>query len=283
VLPLTDIPQYALTHMDILYHYCSTASFHAIIQSHALWLSSLSLSNDTLVGKLVARTIDRLAERDSLAYEKVSLLKRGIRFFEETFDGLGFCLSEEGDLLSQWRGYAGDATGVAIGFSKKYLERLTKVKKSQDKSWCILQKGKYDPSAHDACVEPTYRKVTLLIENGTLKAAQPLGIMHKLTDQEIAVAEIAAPLASPVLTEVACVSRRAGMAGFLDAHNIWRRRLFSSFCKQPHRPVSRGQTCRVKTKPYSRSYFWSQAWHATEDSRKLPETEWLWRCKGKAF
>lgn len=40
--------------------------------------------------------------------------------------GLGFCLSAERDLLSQWRGYTGDGAGVAIGFNRLYLEELTK-------------------------------------------------------------------------------------------------------------------------------------------------------------
>jgi hypothetical protein len=112
--------------MDTLYHYCSTASFHAITQSHALWLSSLSLSNDTMEGKLVARAIARLAERDSLESKGFRLLQRIIVLLELAFDGLGFCLSEKDDLLSQWRGYAADATGVSIGFSKEYLKRLAK-------------------------------------------------------------------------------------------------------------------------------------------------------------
>ncbi len=112
--------------MDILYHYCSTASFHAIIQSRALWLSSLSLSNDTMEGKLVVRAIARLAERDSLEPKSFRLLRQIIGFSELAFDGLGFCLSEDGDLLSQWRGYAGNATGVAIGFSKEYLHESPK-------------------------------------------------------------------------------------------------------------------------------------------------------------
>ena len=34
------------------------------------------------------------------------------------------CFSEEADLLSQWRGYAQDGTGVFIGFSKKVLSTL---------------------------------------------------------------------------------------------------------------------------------------------------------------
>src|ERR1022692_3736988 len=125
--------------MEILYHYCSTASFHAIVQSHSLWLSSLSLSNDTMEGKLVASTIARLAERESLDQDHVRSLQHGIRFIEENIDGLGFCLSEEGDLLSQWRGYAENATGVAIGFSTEYLNLLTAANTSLDQSRFTLQ------------------------------------------------------------------------------------------------------------------------------------------------
>jgi len=144
-------------------------------------------------GKLVTSAIARLAKRDSLEYEHVRLLQRGIGFFEETFDGVGFCLSEEGDLLSQWRGYAGDATGVAIGFSKAYLKWLSSEKKLHDNPAFILQKVEYEPSSHEARVKPTYRKVTQLIKDGTLKAAQRLGLIQTvgMTDQEIAAAETA--------------------------------------------------------------------------------------------
>lgn len=39
-----------------------------------------------------------------------------------------FCLSEEADLLSQWRGYADDGRGVCIGFKKEALELYLKTK-----------------------------------------------------------------------------------------------------------------------------------------------------------
>jgi hypothetical protein len=87
--------------MAILYHYCSTASFLAIAQSQSFWLSSLSLSNDTMEGKLVASVIAHLAERDSLDQRTISSLQDAIGIFEQIIDGLGFCLSEDGDLLSQ--------------------------------------------------------------------------------------------------------------------------------------------------------------------------------------
>jgi hypothetical protein len=125
--------------MDILYHYCSTASFHAIIQSRALWLSALSLSNDTMEGKLVARAIERLAEGDCLDHKNVRLLRIGIQSLTGIFDGLGFCLSEKRDLLSQWRGYAGNATGVAIGFSAEYLTWLSHEKRIPNNPACMLK------------------------------------------------------------------------------------------------------------------------------------------------
>lgn len=36
-----------------------------------------------------------------------------------------FCFSELKDSLGQWRGYANDGGGIAIGFNKKYLDSIT--------------------------------------------------------------------------------------------------------------------------------------------------------------
>lgn len=108
---------------DCLYHYCSTQTFHSIIHNQTIRLSSLTLSNDALEGKVVSETVRRVIERqgtgraDMLAQIKTT----------ETYAGnaLGFCLSEDGDLLSQWRGYAMDGAGLCIGFSKEYLMQFT--------------------------------------------------------------------------------------------------------------------------------------------------------------
>ncbi len=43
------------------------------------------------------------------------------------------CFSGNGDLLSQWRGYAKDGTGVAIGFKTKYLEKFRTAIRDKDK------------------------------------------------------------------------------------------------------------------------------------------------------
>jgi hypothetical protein len=73
-------------------------------------------------GKLDTAILCRLAAQDFSRLDVIELEKRISQIFENV-DGLGFCLSEARDLLSQWRGYASNGSGVAIGFSKNYLEK----------------------------------------------------------------------------------------------------------------------------------------------------------------
>jgi len=91
-------------------------------------------------GKLVASTIVRLAKKDSLQQDFIRHIQDVLGIFERITDGLGFCLSENGDLLSQWRGYAGNATGVAIGFSAEYLNFLSEASRAGDKRGFTLKK-----------------------------------------------------------------------------------------------------------------------------------------------
>lgn len=136
-------------------------------------------------GKLVANAIARLAERDSLDQISISRLQDAIVFFEQIFDGLGFCLSEDGDLLSQWRGYAADATGVAIGFSSDYLKWLSDKYRDSNETGFTLQKVEYEPSAHESSVKPTYDQVKQLIDAGALKMPGIRSLLDSRTEQEI--------------------------------------------------------------------------------------------------
>jgi hypothetical protein len=163
--------------MSLLYHYCSVQAFHAIIQSQSIHLSSLSLSNDSQEGKLVAKTIARLARNDGLESSVIENLQHSISILEDMLDGLGFCLSEKGDLLSQWRGYAADATGFSVGFSKDYLEKLSEHKKSPKESGFNLYKVAYTMSNQDKLVEPTYTEAKLLIKDGALDFFKPKSLL----------------------------------------------------------------------------------------------------------
>ena len=135
-----------------LYHYCRTSIFHKIIDEKKIRLSSLSLSNDSTEGKLIGRILENLSNKNSLSDTKKKRLLEIINSIEHHYDGIGFCLSEDGDLLSQWRGYADDGKGVSIGFSKDFLEKITNNKKIK------LNKVSYSSEAQKNLVEPTFNE-----------------------------------------------------------------------------------------------------------------------------
>jgi hypothetical protein len=107
---------------DTFYHYCSNETLCSIINNTSIRLSSLSLSNDKTEGRLVSGLFKDLAAEESVMIDD---LLGYIKAAEENNHALGFCLSAEDDLLSQWRGYADNASGVAIGFSRECLEKFS--------------------------------------------------------------------------------------------------------------------------------------------------------------
>ena len=130
--------------MEPLYHYCSTETFHSIVKNRSIWLSSLTQSNDSKEGAVILEILIELANEADLTLAAQGRLESALRGGFDFFDGLGFCLSEEGDLLSQWRGYANDGTGVSIGFNREYLVALgAKLRESEGRSFG-LKKLIYD-------------------------------------------------------------------------------------------------------------------------------------------
>lgn len=135
-------------------------------------------------GKLVASVIARLAEKDSVDQDASRRIQDGMRILENFVDGLGFCLSEDGDLLSQWRGFGADATGVSIGFSTVYLNWLSGEKRKSESPF-FLSQVEYEPSAHESSVAPTYRKVKQLIDAGAFRIPSGPGLVENQTVEEI--------------------------------------------------------------------------------------------------
>jgi Protein of unknown function (DUF2971) len=149
--------------METLFHYCSVDTFVSIVKNRSIWLSSLRLSNDTMEGQLVNRTMMRLAEKDKIDPSARDRLYKNITLTEDFFDGLGFCLSGDGDLLSQWRGYADDARGVSIGFNRHYLDLLSKKNDTQGESGFALRKVEYEQIEHEHTLKPIYEKLVGLV------------------------------------------------------------------------------------------------------------------------
>lgn len=104
----------------MLYHYCATETFLSILRHRSIWMSSLNLTNDSTEGKVMIRSILRYAALRGVYNGLERWLEQALGMINagETF---GFCLSEQSDLLSQWRGYADDGRGVSIGFRTGYL------------------------------------------------------------------------------------------------------------------------------------------------------------------
>ena len=116
-------------------------------------------------GKLVANLLARMAEADGLAPEAIQTIKNSVALLEKIMDGLGFCLSEEGDLLSQWRGYAADASGVSIGFSKEYLMKISEASQSKEKSGFNLKKVAYEIADQEIIIGPTVKDKNFCKQN----------------------------------------------------------------------------------------------------------------------
>jgi hypothetical protein len=137
-------------------------------------------------GKLVAQAVDRLSQKDSLKSPSVAKIQDAIALMESLFDGLAFCLSEDGDLLSQWRGYAADATGVSVGFDADYLNWLVESSRGQNYTGLNLNKVEYDLDAHNVLVEPTYQEMKRLLATGALELSGRRGLLDMRTDEQIA-------------------------------------------------------------------------------------------------
>jgi Protein of unknown function (DUF2971) len=100
----------------ILYHYCSNASFLSIIENRQLRASEYSLSNDRLEGKWFRKVFEDFCKDRGLSTSQLQVV---LRMYDALFCYYGFagvCLSEEGDMLSQWRAYSDNGAGISIGF-----------------------------------------------------------------------------------------------------------------------------------------------------------------------
>lgn len=141
-------------------------------------------SNDTREGRLVSNTLIELAKEDGLSGYFFQQFQQSVLLTEYMYDGLGFCLSADGDLLSQWRGYADDATGLSIGFSKEYLEKLGANTRGNVPIFTMGQ-IEYREEEHRKLLEPTYRELRSLIDEGALGIPPRNGLTEPKSMQQI--------------------------------------------------------------------------------------------------
>jgi hypothetical protein len=117
---------YKPTDGEIIYHYCGSQPFMSIIDSGRIRLSDVNMLNDYLEVKWGYRIFEAAATEllphiPKDFFDKVDELVFASQLHSLPFIG---CFSLAGDVLSQWRSYADDGKGYAIGFDAKLLTEL---------------------------------------------------------------------------------------------------------------------------------------------------------------
>jgi hypothetical protein len=100
----------------ILYHYCSNTSFLSIVSNQTIRASEYSLSNDGMEGKWIRKVIEECCSERGLSASQLGVVLSEFDTITSMYGAAGICLSEDGDMLSQWRAYSENGAGVSIGF-----------------------------------------------------------------------------------------------------------------------------------------------------------------------
>ncbi len=112
-----------------LYHYTDLGGLKGIIEGGDLWLTHLRFSNDheefTHGKEIVRGVID--ARIKNAPSKMAGFLKRLKGLLDQPVaDGIYICcFCEKNNLLSQWRGYGANGSGVCIKFEKAKFSHLT--------------------------------------------------------------------------------------------------------------------------------------------------------------
>lgn len=117
---------------SLLWHYTTFAGLHGIVTEGKLFASSLACLNDTEEFLYTIKPLFALLQQDKvsfadltgLIYENVPELVKDV--FATRREHLLFvsCFSRERDDLSQWRSYAAEPPGFALGFQPTELKSL---------------------------------------------------------------------------------------------------------------------------------------------------------------
>lgn len=117
---------------QLYYHYCSVETMKSIIENKEFWISDAYRCNDYTEFKYIDGLLQEILEgyksqQDTNSNTKKDILKEICEvkaYFQKKNIIAPFliCFSKNGDKLSQWRGYAKDASGVSVGVNLENIE-----------------------------------------------------------------------------------------------------------------------------------------------------------------
>jgi len=166
-----------MARLESIYHYCSADTFMAIIQNKTLRLSDLNKTNDYMEKRWANKFIVCMLQEKLDEYGINMRLEEDYWYDEQSNNHLQYykkevervlydespvlitCFSEEKDILSQWRAYGQDGTGVAIGFNYKVISLLN------DKRDMVVEKVVYKESKQKEKLGQLIESVIIYIQN----------------------------------------------------------------------------------------------------------------------
>jgi hypothetical protein len=117
---------------EVLWHYTSFAGFQGIISSRKIWATEYRFLNDQEefchAKRLVIEMCEDEPEFGAARFPVRDMIREAIKgvfdsgpLNEDRIRIMVASFSEAGDLLSQWRGYSGNSTGVSLGLDLRGL------------------------------------------------------------------------------------------------------------------------------------------------------------------
>jgi hypothetical protein len=177
--------------LGALYHYCDLAAFLSILKTGRLRLSdALTLNDSEEISWGVRRFVEGLKRNSRLkiAEDLLGAIQELRTRFDECSPCVS-CLSSQADSISQWRGYAADGTGAAVGLRFHGVRREVEgLELYEIGSGVLLGPVIYDQAAQETVVDRTIRDLDELAQRDGFGSRSP---------QEIATA--IAPLVHGVL------------------------------------------------------------------------------------
>ncbi|EKN3738909.1 DUF2971 domain-containing protein [Yersinia enterocolitica] len=107
--------------MSVIYHYCNPEAFLQIIEKKKLWLSTTNNMNDSAEDRWVENALGNALRSMIDKTNEEWCNQVWSSFTVSHMPKYVACFSTDDDSLSQWRAYAQDGEGVAIGFDESLL------------------------------------------------------------------------------------------------------------------------------------------------------------------
>ena len=166
---------------EYLYHYTNAVGLAGIAQGKMLWASGLRYMNDSLEDKYANYRAAKFIRKRAIKMNLDEQQRTGMNMVADKVEEGGgvqytfaFSMSEEPDLLSQWRAYTPDG-GYSVGFLSESIEEIA----SQNNF--TLAKCVYDANECEKLIEDRVNQYLDPIQSWILSDEECQEIAHNIS------------------------------------------------------------------------------------------------------